>query len=407
MKNTVKILHAFIIPVFLLAIPASVFADNIRVGLILPLTGNLSRFGEIEKMSFQMAADEIDGKGGIKGKKIELIIEDTSGDPQKGYAAMEKLILQDKVHIISGGCSSSVVWTAAAAAQKNKIPFLVNTASADKITERGWDYVFRLNPPVSEYYNAPASFFIEVADVKTFALLYENSNFGKSGAKVFVRQCKRLGMKMVMKVGYDAKDTDFTYLLGKIKAGTPDLVYIISGEMETAALLVHQSKELKVAKRLYAGGSLGFTGMEFQRYAGDDAEYIFSNTLWTPSVSYPGAGDYYNRFISRYHMPPDYHGAQAYAAMKVMEDALKRASSLTPEDLLDSLSKTDIMTPYGPVKFISYGKKTRQNRLPTFLGQWIEGRFEAVWPRELVKTKYVYPVPDINDRDTFKALSPY
>ena len=212
---------------------------------------------------------------------------------------------------------------------------------------------------------------------------------------------------MVMKVAYDANDTDFQYLLTKIKAKAPDLVYIISGAMETAALLVRQSKELNVAKRLYAGGSLGFTRMEFQRYAGDDAEYIFSPTLWTPSVSYPGAGDYYNRFVSRYHMPPDYHGAQAYAAMKVMEDALNRAASLTPADLRDALTKTDIMTPYGPVKFISYGKKTQQNRLPTFLGQWIEGRFEAVWPRELVKTKYVYPVPDINGRNIFKALSPY
>ena len=162
-------------------------ADTIKVGIVLPLTGKLAKFGEIENKSFLMAVDEINAAGGVNGKKIELIIEDTTGKPDVGRSAIEKLITQDKVPVIGGGYSSSVTWATIAVAQQNKVPFLVNTGSADKITEQGWEYIFRLNPPVSEYPGAFASFLKTIAtDVKTVAILHENSLFGQSGSKKLV-----------------------------------------------------------------------------------------------------------------------------------------------------------------------------------------------------------------------------
>jgi len=114
-------------------------ADTIKVGVVLPLTGKLAKFGEIEHKSFLMALNEINGGGGVNGKKIELVIEDTTGKPDVGRSAIEKLITQDDVVVVGGGYSSSVTWATIAVAQQNKVPFLVNTGSADRITEQGWE----------------------------------------------------------------------------------------------------------------------------------------------------------------------------------------------------------------------------------------------------------------------------
>ncbi|HEY5191212.1 MAG TPA: ABC transporter substrate-binding protein, partial [Candidatus Deferrimicrobium sp.] len=150
-------------------------AETVKVGVLLPLTGSQAKFGEIEKRSYEMAAEEINAKGGVHGMKIELLFEDDTGKPDVGRSGVEKLIAREKVPVITGGYSSSVTAAAAPVAQQFKVPFVICTGSADDITEKGYDYIFRINPPASEYPNAVKTFLHEVAkDVKTVALLYEN-----------------------------------------------------------------------------------------------------------------------------------------------------------------------------------------------------------------------------------------
>ena len=389
----------FIVTSFCFAMFGGAWAsDSMKVGVVLPLTGKLAKFGEIEQKSFIMAAEEINAAGGINGKKIELIIEDTTGKPDVGRSAIEKLITQDKVPIIGGGYSSSVTWAAVAVAQQQGVPFLVNTGSADKITEQGWDYIFRLNPPVSEYPGALASFVKEVGkNLKSVAILHENSLFGQSGSKKFVEQCKDLGLEVLMNEGYEAGAIDFKPLLVKVKAKKPDMVYMISYVMD-ASLLMRQAKELNLNPEIFVGGAAGFTLPEFHKNAGAASEFVYSATLWTPSVPYPGAKEYYDKFVARYETPTEYHGAEAYAAMYVIADTLKRAKSMAPKDVRAALAATDMMTVFGPVKFVSYGKKTQQNNLPTFLVQWLDGNLETVWPKNVSTKPYVYPTPPWNKR---------
>ena len=194
-------------------------AEPIKVGIILPLTGGQAAFGEIEKNSFIMAFNEIQKAGGIKGAKIELLFEDDTGKPDIARAAAEKLISKDKVVILGGGYGSSETRAIAGVAQQNKMPFLINTGSADIITEQGWNYVFRLNPPVSEYAEAAETFLKEVAKPKTAAILFENSLFGTSGSKEFEKSCKDLGIQVVLKEGYEKGAVDFKPLLIKVKTG--------------------------------------------------------------------------------------------------------------------------------------------------------------------------------------------
>ncbi|NVM57531.1 MAG: ABC transporter substrate-binding protein, partial [Desulfobacterales bacterium] len=158
-------------------------ADTVKVGIVLPVTGPQAKFGEIEKQSFDMALEEINAAGGINGKRLEFLIEDDTGRPDVGRSVVEKLISKDKVVMLGGGYSSSVTFAVAGVAQQNRMPFLVNTGSADKITEEVGDYIFRLNPPVSEYATGLEGFIKEVVKPKTAVILHENSLFGTKGAK--------------------------------------------------------------------------------------------------------------------------------------------------------------------------------------------------------------------------------
>lgn len=177
--------------------------ESIKVGIILPITGDKAKFGEIEKKSFEMALEEINAAGGINGKKLEFIFEDDTGRPDVARSAAEKLITKDKVVMLGGGYGSSETFAISGVAQQNRIPFLVATGSDDKITEQKWDYIFRLNPPASEYPQALESFLREVAKPKTAAILYENTNFGSSSSRSFQADCDRIGIKVLMNEGYE------------------------------------------------------------------------------------------------------------------------------------------------------------------------------------------------------------
>ena len=366
-------------------------AGAVKVGIVLPLTGAEAKFGEIEKRSFDMAVEEINAKGGIKGEKLELIIEDDTGRPEVGRSVVEKLISKDKVVMVGGGYSSSVTYAVAGVCQQNKVPFLVNTGSADNITSSGWDYIFRLNPPVSEYAGAIESLLTDVIKPKTVAILHENTLFGTSGAKSFDETCKRLGYQVVLKEGYEAGGIDFKPILIKVKQLNPDVVYMVSYIMD-ASLLMKQAKELKLAPKMFIGGAAGFTLPEFAKNAGDASEKVVSATLWHQVLRYPGAMEYFNKYVKKFNQDTEYHGAEAYAAAYVIADVLKKAKSRDSADIKDALAKTSMMTVFGPVKFISYGKMKNQNKLPTYVVQWINGKLELVWPANLATKKFVYPV---------------
>ncbi|MFC1833887.1 ABC transporter substrate-binding protein [Thermodesulfobacteriota bacterium] len=395
MKKLYCVLTVVLAMALTVAAPMATAAEKgkpIKVGVVLPLTGKQAKFGEIEKNSFLLGLEEINKAGGVNGRPIELLIEDDTSKPDVGRSAVEKLITQDKVVMVGGGYSSSVTYAMCAVAQQRKVPFLVNTGSADKITEQGWDYVFRLNPPASEYPKALLTFMDKVAKPENVAILYETSLFGQSSSKKFQKTCEKIGLKVLMKEGYESGAVDFKPLLVKVKAAKPDLVYMISYVMD-AALLMRQAKELDFNSKLFVGGGAGFTLPEFQKNAGEAAENVFSATLWTETVPYPGAKAYFDKYEAKHKSPTEYHGAEAYAAIYVIADALKRAKEMTPAAVRKALVETDTMTAFGPVKFISYDKKKQQNRLPTYLVQWQKGKLETVWPKSVATKPYVFPMP--------------
>jgi branched-chain amino acid transport system substrate-binding protein len=366
-------------------------ADSVKVGIVLPLTGAQAKFGEVEKLSFDLALEEINAAGGINGKKLELLIEDDTGRPEVGRSVVEKLITKDKVVMLGGGYSSSVTYAVAGVCQQQEIPFLVNTGSADKITTSGWDWIYRLNPPASHYADAVESLLVSTIKPESVAILYENSLFGTSGATAFEETCNKLGIKVLLKEGYEHGGIDYKPVLTQIKRLNPDIIYMVSYIMD-ASLLMKQSREMKLTPKMFIGGAAGFTLPEFVENAGKASDNVISATLWHQILPFPGAMDYYKKFLSKYDRDTEYHGAEAYAACYVIADALKRAKSFSNTDIKKALSETDMMTVFGPVKFGTWGKMINQNKADTYVVQWIDGELELIWPEKASTKKFQYPV---------------
>lgn len=380
-----------------LCAPAAAQQKTFKVGIPLPLTGAEAKFGEMEKQAYEMAVEEINAKGGVKGMKLALDIQDSGGKPETATAIVEKFITIEKYPIVVGEYTSQCSYAVAGVAEKYKVPYLVVTGAADKITQQGWKYVYRMNPPASLYNMGVFSFFEQVAKPKSIAILYENTDFGNSTSKAMKEYCESKKIEVVLAEGYQAGAVDFKPILQKVKSLRPEIVYMVSYLMD-ASLLMRQSKELDINAKAFIGGGAGHTLPEFLTNAAEASELCMSATLWTPQVKYPGAKEFFDRFKAKFGKEPDYHGVEAYAAAYVLADTLKRAKGLGTDDLRAALAETDMMTAFGPVKFVSWGQFTNQNRMDTLVLQVIKKKFETVWPKDAASAPYVYPVPRWRDR---------
>lgn len=372
-------------------------AKTFKVGIPLPLTGAEAKFGEIEKQAYEMAVEEINAKGGVNGVKLVLDIQDSGGKPETATAIVEKFITVDKLPIVVGEYTSQCSYAVAGVCEKYKVPYLVVTGAADKITQQGWKYVYRMNPPSSLYNMGVFNFFENVAKPKSIAILYENTDFGNSTSKAMKEYCESHGINVVLSEGYQAGGVDFKPILQKVKSLRPEIVYMVSYLMD-ASLLMRQSKELDINPQAFIGGGAGHTLPEFLQNAAEASEYCYSATLWTPQAKYPGAKDFFDNFKKKYNKEADYHGAEAYAAAYVLADTIKRSKSLSSEDLRAALADTSLMTAFGPVKFTSWGQFTNQNKMDTLVLQVINKKYETVWPKDAASAKYVYPVPRWRER---------
>jgi branched-chain amino acid transport system substrate-binding protein len=379
------------------ASPALAQGKTFTVGVPLPLTGAEAKFGEMKKQAYLMAADEINAKGGVKGTKLAFDIQDSGGKPDTASAIVEKFITINKYPIVVGEYTSQCSYAVAGIAEKYKVPYLVDTGAADKITQQGWKYIFRLNSPAGLYAKGVFSFFEEVAKPKSVAILFENTDFGTSTSKSMKEYAESKGMQVVLAEGYQAGAVDFKPILQKVKSLRPDIVYMVSYLMD-ASLLMRQSKELDLNAQAFIGGAAGHTLPEFLENAGDATEFCMSASLWTPQVKYPGAATFDANFQKLYKKAPSYHAAEAYATAFVLADVLARTKSMSSDDLRDALAATDMMTAFGPVKFQSWDKFTNQNKMETLVGQWQKKKFETVWPKALASAPYVYPAPRWRDR---------
>ncbi|MEA3360292.1 MAG: ABC transporter substrate-binding protein [Thermodesulfobacteriota bacterium] len=349
-------------------------------------------YASMMKNSFEMALEAVNKGGGIKGRPLKLVYGNDQGKREAGEKVVRKLVKKDNAAMLVGAYqSSNTVYMAGMANKLNK-PLLVCTAADDRITQRKWKNVFRINAPASEYAKGIEDFLLKNIRPKSMSIVFENSPYGTGGALRMMWFCRENDIDIRKIEAYHKEKLKADYfrrVLKSLKNNPPDVIYMVS-YLNDAALLVKEIRELRIDS-LLCGGAGGFTHQKFLKKAGYFADHLLTATLWTHQLRYPGTKDYYNRYIEKYSIPPDYHGAEGYSALLVAADALKRAESYRPESIRAALNKTDLMTPFGPARFSSYGKFERQNKLPTQVLQIINGKFQCIWPMDLAAAKFIPP----------------
>jgi branched-chain amino acid transport system substrate-binding protein len=393
MKSTFKFLFCLVIfcaSAANLAAPLTGFASEpLVVGVP---HSEAYTYANMMKNSFEMALEKINKAGGIKGQPLKLVYANDQGKPKPGEKAIIELVEKNRAAMLVGAYQSSNTIFMARMADKLDRPLLVCTAADDRITQRKWKNVYRLNPPAKGYTNGLEDFFLYKIKPKSMAIVYENSPYGTSGAMRMMWFCRGNDIDLRAIEPYHKERLSPNYfkrIVNRLKQDPPDVIYMVS-YLKDGALLVKNIREAKI-KSLLSGGAGGFTSQKFISAAGDSANHLLTATLWTACLKYPGTREYYDQYTEKYGTSPDYHGAEAYSALLVAADALKRADSNSPASIRAALDKTDMMTPFGPVKFTSYEKFERQNSLPTQVLQVIKGKFECVWPQKHASADFSAP----------------
>ncbi len=366
-----------------------------KIGVITSLTGSLAAFGEAHKNGYSIALDEINAKGGVLGKKIELDFYDDQSKPDQAVQGVSKLVDQDNVPVILGSYSSESTKAIIGAVTQRETPLLIPTATADNVMDSKSPWVFRICAGANDYAKTTISFLKANGAPKTIAIVYENTNFGQSNMKAMQAAAKEAGMNVVAVESYEAKSPDYKAVLQRVKQANPDVIYYCSYLLD-ATTLMRQTREVDLNPRYYTSAGTGFAAAEFptDKGAGKNAEYTFSVSQWLPSAKWGGSKEFDAEYFKRYKSHPQYHAMQAYASLKTAAEAINQVKSLEPAKIRDAIKNLNLSaTPFGPIKFVN-----GQNQHPVLITQIQGGQYRVVFPADAAEAKPIIPAPQWSKR---------
>ncbi|MBN9424104.1 MAG: ABC transporter substrate-binding protein [Candidatus Accumulibacter sp. 66-26] len=328
-------------------------AADIKIGVAEALTGGAAQYGVSIRNGFQLAAEEINAKGGINGNKIQLVIEDEQGKKEEGINVFKKLIFQDKVLMVFGPTLSNSMFAAGPVANAAKTVVFGTSTTANGITDVG-PYVFRNSVMESDVLPVTVATATKHYKLKQVAVIYGNDDaFTKSGYDVFKKVLEDQKLPVTTTETYVKGDVDFKAQLTKIKASNPDAV-VCSCLAEEAANIMLQARGLGI-KAPFIGGN-GFNSpklFEISKLAG---EGTFVGSPWANTNPTPVNKAFVAAYVKKYNAEPNQFAAQGYDALYIAATALKDVKltgdlNADREALKNALPKTAIEGVTGPFKF--------------------------------------------------------
>jgi branched-chain amino acid transport system substrate-binding protein len=250
MMRTMKYVGAVALAVALQSGPAG--AQTIKIGVNEPLTGAFAASGTYVVNGARIAADEINAKGGVLGKKIELVIEDNKSNPTEAAAVAEKLINSDKTPVMMGAWGSSLTLAVMPKLMEYETPMVVETSSSGKITTSGNPYIFRISPP-SAVEAVAFKNIVDKLDLKKVDFLVINNDWGRGTAEDFSKMFKEKGIAVGLVETMDQGAQDMSAQLAKIK-GTDAETVIVTTAVDQLTLIFKQAAALGMKKRIITTG---------------------------------------------------------------------------------------------------------------------------------------------------------
>jgi branched-chain amino acid transport system substrate-binding protein len=219
--------------------------EFLKIGVMLPLTGDAAAYGIPLQRAAQIAVEEINSQGGISGKKIEIIWEDSKCDAASGAAAAQKLVNVNKVKYIMGGACSSETLAAAPITEEAKVIMISPSATSPDITKAG-DFLFRTAPSDALAGRVAANYAFESMKARKAAIISEKTDYAQGLRKIFKERFEELGGKIVLDEQYETGATDFRTQILKMKNAKPDLLYLVPQTPTSGILVLKQMKDQKL-----------------------------------------------------------------------------------------------------------------------------------------------------------------
>ena len=359
--------------------------DSIKIGVVGPRTGPAAATGKAFEEGIAIALDHINAKGGVLGKKFEVVFEDTGGVPEKAASGFERLATKEKVPIVVGESHSSSALAEIEVANRYKVPFIICEAWHDDITAKGYKWVFRAGPAnsgVVDFYIAP---FVKDNGFKKVAIVRENSDWGVGIAERTELNLKKMNIPFTtLKVEREGKD--FYTELTKLKGEKPDIIlaYIYGTGLH---FFVSQANEVGLSPKALILDGAGPPSLwdSFWKNVGKAGDLeLFMSSMHEKVHLTPTSKKFWDDYKKKYGKDPtDYKTRSIYNVVLVAADAINRAKSTDSEAIVAALEKTNLEVTTGMVKFgLKQGTYEYHQWMPPMLVvQWDNQKQVVVYPK--------------------------
>lgn len=296
-------------------------AADIKLGVAEALSGGAAQYGQSIRAGFQLAADEINAAGGINGNKLVLVVEDEQGKKEEAINAFKKLIFQDKVLMLFGPTLSNSAQAADPIAQAAKVVVFGTSNTADGITSIG-DHIFRNSVTEADVLPVTLATAAKKLGIKKVAVLYGNDDvFTKSGYDNFKKALDAQKIAVTTTETFAKGDVDFKAQLTKIKASNPDALVLSALIAEGAPIMV-QARQLGLNVPVIGGN--GMNSVKVFELAKGASDGLWIGSPWSIENQTKENGAFIVAYTQKYKAAPDQFAAQAYDAMYITAQALKK-----------------------------------------------------------------------------------
>lgn len=301
--------------------------ENVVIGAILPLTGDVASYGVAIRQGIEIAIDKVNQGGGVSGKSISVLCEDDRADPKEGVAAARKLISINGVEVIIGAVPSSVTLAIAPVAETAKIVLISPASSSPKITNAG-DYVFR-NYPSDELEGSLVAEFALKHNFSTAAILTINNDYGMGLNRVFNATYAGTGGRVVFNETFSEGTSDFRSLLAKVKGNEPNCIFVV-GYSKELGTLIKQAREMGITSQFLS--TVNFYDIQSIITGGTAVEgVIFSSPVFDATSREANVQEFVTAFKKRFGKEPDVWSAHGYDALLLVVDAMRSKGTSSEE----------------------------------------------------------------------------
>lgn len=339
--------------------------ETIKIGIIQPLSGSVAASGNFVLQGARIAVDHINNNGGVLGgKKLQLMVEDNKSNPTESSNAAEKLIVRDKVPVLIGSWGSTFTLATLPKLMEYKVPMVVETAGADKITTSGNPYVFRICP-TNEMEARSFSRHIEPLGIKKADILVVNNDWGLGSSDSLQRIMKEKGLAVGKVLTMDHNAQDMTAQLSEIRASDADTLFIVTA-VEQLTLVLKQAESLAVNHRIITlGGSQ--SPDQLIDHAGSAAEGTMHNVMFAPWIleasSDPETAKFFvnewnNRKLEKAGLTESFRG---FDAVRTVAAAIEKAGEADPEKIRKALWEVELTGLNGKIAFNKSGPEGKES----------------------------------------------